>query len=170
MIASPGVKLGYISGIYGIKGWIKVYSHTQPRDNIVKFPSWLLIGGGAERPERFDIEDGGWRGKAIVAKLAGIDSRDDAATVVGSGIFVERAELPELSEKEFYWADLVGLVVFTEDGVSLGRVEDLIETGANDVLVVIGERERLIPFVQSQIVKSVRVEQGVIVVDWDPDF
>lgn len=157
-----------MSGVFGIKGWIKVYSYTEPGDNILKFASWLL--GGNDQPERFSVEDGGWRGKTIVAKLGGIDTRDEATKVVGRGIFVERAELPELPENEFYWADLVGLNVFNEDGICFGVVDSLMETGANDVLLVRGDRERLIPFVQKQIVKSVDIENRRLVVGWDPDF
>ncbi|MCI0653535.1 MAG: ribosome maturation factor RimM [Methylococcaceae bacterium] len=168
MSADPGIKLGVISGVYGIKGWIKVYSYTNPRDNILRFPSWLL-GSDAEL-KRFSVEEGLWHGKTAVAKLAGIETRDEATRLVGRGIFIERAALPELPESEYYWADLVGLDVFTEAGVSLGLVEDLIETGANDVLVVQGDRERLIPFVQKEIVKSVDLDRRRMVVAWDPDF
>lgn len=168
MSANPGIKLGYVSGVYGIKGWIKVYSHTSPLDNILRFPSWQL-GTGA-RTERFSVEDGKWHGKTTIAKLAGINTRDEALELVGYGIFVERAELPQLPENEYYWADLVGLDVFTDRGVSLGLIEKLLETGANDVLVVRGERERLIPFIQKEIVQLVDLKQRRVVVSWDPDF
>ncbi|MCI0733318.1 MAG: ribosome maturation factor RimM [Methylococcaceae bacterium] len=157
-----------MSGVFGIKGWIKVYSFTEPTDNILRYGSWLL--GANDQPERFLVEDGGWHGKTIVAKLRGIDTRDAAAKVVGCGIFVERAELPELPENEFYWADLVGLHVFNEDGVCFGVVDSLMETGANDVLLVRGDRERLIPFVHKQIVKSVDIKNRRLVVVWDSDF
>ncbi|MGH8558114.1 MAG: ribosome maturation factor RimM [Methylococcales bacterium] len=168
MSDNPGINLGYVSGVYGIKGWIKVYSHTNPRDNILRFPSWLL--GADDELKRFSVEEGKWHGKTAVVKLAGIDTREDAARLVGRAIFVERDELPELPENEYYWADLVGLAVCTEDGVSLGLIEDLMETGANDVLVVRGDHERLIPFVQKEIVKLVDLEQRRMVVSWDPDF
>jgi 16S rRNA processing protein RimM len=166
--ACSEIRLGTVSGAYGIKGWIKVHSYTEPGDNILDFASWLL--DGHDPSERFSVEDGGCHGKTIVAKLGGIDTRDDAAKLVGRGIFVERTELPELPENQFYWADLVGLNVFNEEGVCFGVVDCLMETGANDVLLVRGERERLIPFVQQQIVKSVELGQRRLVVAWDPDF
>ena len=155
--------------MHGVRGWLKIFSYTEPRDNILKFPFWL-VECGVSQTGRFSLEDGGWRGKTLVAKLSGIDTREEAVSMIGRKIFVERAELPELSENQFYWVDLVGLMVFTEHGVSLGIIEDLLETGANDVMVVRGKRERLIPFVRDQVVKSVDLEQGRLVVSWDPDF
>lgn len=168
MNACSGIKLGYVSGVFGVKGWVKVHSYTEPGDNIIRFASWLL--GGDDQLKRFSVDRGGWHGKAIIAKLGGIDTRDDAAKFVGRGIFVERTDLPELQKDEFYWADLVGLKVFNEDSVCFGVIDRLIETGAHDVLVVRGDRERLVPFVQKDVVKSVDIEKGRLVVAWDPDF
>ncbi len=168
MNACPRIKLGFVSGVFGIQGWIKIYSDTDPWDNILDFDSWLL--GGKNQVERFFIEAGGRHGKAIVAKLAGIDTRDEAARLIGREIFVNRVDLPELQENKFYWTDLVGLNVVTVDGIGLGVVDDMMETGAHDVLVVRGDRERLIPFVLDRIVRSVDLEQKCMVVAWDPDF
>lgn len=120
--------------------------------------------------EQVALEDGGWRGKTLAVKIAEVDTREAAAALIGCSIFVERSNLPELPANEYYWTDLIGLDVLTEDGISLGLVEDMMETGANDVLVVRGEVERLIPFVLEQIVKSVDLEQRRLVVDWEPDF
>ncbi|MGH8477064.1 MAG: ribosome maturation factor RimM [Methylococcales bacterium] len=167
MDAGP-VELGRVSGVWGIKGWIKVYSHTEARDNILKFPCWLVGADGELKG--FSVEQGAWHGKTMLAKLAGIDTRDAAARLVGRGIFVERSALPGLPQGQYYWADLIGLEVFTEQGLCFGRVEDLLDTGANDVLIIRGDRERLIPFVQPEIVKSVNLDRQRIVVCWDPDF
>lgn len=168
MTASPRIHLGYVSGVYGVQGWIKIFSYTAPRDKILVYPLWLL--GSDQRLQRYSVENGRWQGKSIVVKLAGINTCDEAGQVVGRGIYIERSELPKLAGNEFYWADLVGLNVFTEDGDRLGIVDGVMETGANDVLVVRGDRERLIPFVRKQIVKSVDIERGRLVVAWDPDF
>lgn len=119
---------------------------------------------------RYPVIAGGQHGKSIIAKLDGIDTREQAAGLVGQEIFIERAELPELPENQYYWVDLVGLQVFTMEGDSLGVVDSLLETGAHDVLVVGGERERLIPFVPDTFVKSVDMAKGRILVAWDPDF
>lgn len=168
MNACPGIQLGYVSGVFGVKGWIKAFSYTEPRNNLLAYSSWLL--GKGEKMRRVSIEDGHFQGKSIVVKIVGIDTRDQAELLVGRGIYVERGELPDLAENEYYWADLVGLKVFSEAGDSLGIVNSMMETGANDVMVVRGDRERLIPFVQTQVVKLVDIEQGLLVVAWDPDF
>jgi 16S rRNA processing protein RimM len=162
------VILGRVSGAFGVKGWLKVQSYTEPRDNIVGFGVWTLICRGAERA--FDIEEGRSHGDGVVAKLRGIDDRDRASEWVGAEIAVERERLPAIAADEFYWTDLEGLEVRTTTGVVLGRVESLLATGANDVLVLGGKPERLIPFVVGPVVKSVDLEAGQIVVDWTPDY
>lgn len=109
-------------------------------------------------------------GKGLVAKFKGSDDRDAAAHLNGQEIAIRRDQLPPAAEGEYYWSDLQGLEVFTTEGVSLGKVDHLLETGANDVLVVKGERERLIPYVTGPIVKKVDLNAGTMQVDWDPDF
>jgi 16S rRNA processing protein RimM len=110
-------------------------------------------------------------GKGVVAKLKGCDDRDAAAALMGMNIAIRREQLPAATEGEYYWADLVGLAVSNLEGVSLGVVEQLLETGANDVLVVVqGDVERLLPFVQGQFVKEVDLTNRRIIVDWDPEF
>jgi 16S rRNA processing protein RimM len=110
------------------------------------------------------------QGKGMVAKLPGCDDRDAAAKLVGATIRVPRSALPKAKRGEYYWTDLEGLDVVTVEGVDLGKVSHLFATGANDVLVVHGERERLIPFVTGQFVKEVDLKSGRITVDWDPEF
>ncbi len=160
--------LGKISGVFGVKGWVKVFSYTDPRENILQYPRWLLRKGAAERT--VELISGQLQGKAVVASLAGIIDRDQAAALNGWTVMIEREQLPPASEGEYYWADLQGLRVMTTQGVDFGHVDHLLETGANDVLVVSGERERLIPFLQDQTIISIDLVQGVIVVDWDPEF
>jgi len=166
MGADKKIALGYISAVHGIKGWVKVHSWTRPMEAILKYQPWLL--GEEESP--VTIVDGRKQGKGLVALLPGFEDRELAATLVGQQIFVGRDQLPPTAEDEYYWSDLEGLQVYTIDGELLGRVEKLMETGANDVLVVRGRREHLVPFVQGQFVKHVDLEKGLIEVDWDPEF
>jgi 16S rRNA processing protein RimM len=120
--------------------------------------------------QRFRVKEGRRHGKGIIAKLIGCDDRDRAAALVGQPVAVRRDQLPPPGADELYWADLEGLMVETLDGASLGRVSRLFETGANDVMVVDGDRERLLPFVWDQVIKEVDFGSGVVRVDWDPDF
>jgi 16S rRNA processing protein RimM len=161
------VRLGYICGVHGVKGWIKVHSYTEPRGNIVDYTDWML-----ERDSRrwqAALEHGKCDGKNVLAKLDGIDDRDAAGDLIGTEIMVARDALPPCGPGEFYWADLEGLEVVTGEGRALGRVDHLLATGANDVLVVRGETEQLIPFVLDSVVREVDLAAGRIVVDWAVD-
>lgn len=155
--------------MFGVRGWVKVYSYTRPRENILAYsPWWLDLPDGTRRCCR--LRSGRVHGKGLVALLEGVDDADAAQLLAGAGIRVERAQLGEPGPGSWYWADLEGLRVLTLAGMELGRVETLMETGANDVLVVQGERRRLIPFVHGQVVRAVDLEAGTLTVDWDPDF
>jgi 16S rRNA processing protein RimM len=162
------IVLGRISGIYGVRGWVKVFSDTDPRDQITRYHPIQLGREGQWREAR--VEAGRSQGKGVVMKFEGCDDRDAAAALVGTEIAIWREQLAPLPEGEFYWADLIGLEVRSLDDVCLGRVDHLFETGANDVIVVKGERELLIPCVFGQVVREVDLEQGRIRVDWDPDY
>jgi 16S rRNA processing protein RimM len=129
-----------------------------------------VIGDAGQR-RSIALEDGRVHGKGVVAKLKGCDDRDAAAALMGMSIAIRRDQFPAAAEGEYYWADLVGLAVSNLEGVSLGVVDQLLETGANDVLVVVqGDVERLVPFVQGQFVKEVDLTNRRIIVDWDPEF
>jgi len=163
------VTLGRVSGAYGIQGWIKVHSDTSPRENIVAYSPWYLLRDGQR--ETHKVNAGRRQGKSVVAKLAGCNDRDAAEALIGAEIAILRSQLPPTTEPgEYYWADLVGLRVETLDGIELGRIDQLFETGANDVIVVSGERERLLPYTWQQVVREVDLGQGVMRVDWDPEF
>ena len=162
------VTLGRVSGVFGVKGWLKVQSYTEPRDNIVAFGVWTLRMNGADRA--FEVEDRQGHAGNVVVKLRGIDDRDRAREWAGAEIVVERERLPEVRAGEFYWTDLEGLEVRTTAGIALGRVEHLLATGAHDVLVLGGSPQRLIPFVTGRVVKNVDLAAGLIVVDWAPDY
>lgn len=163
------VILGKITGLFGVRGWVKVFSHTEPRSNIVQYTPWLVRQRGGDW-KSLAVVNGKAHGKGVVAQLEGIDDRDQAALLLGAEIAIPRRQLPAAAEGEYYWADLVGLEVYTTSGVDLGKVDSMLETGANDVLVVKGERERLIPFLQPDVVTQVDMPAGRILVDWDPEF
>lgn len=160
------VVLGRIVGVYGVRGWVRVLSETEPREAILDYSPWLL--GSEQEPRR--VIEGRRHGKGVVARLSGCDDRDQAAALVEREIAVERGQLPPAAPDELYWADLEGLQVWGPGGILLGVVDHLFSTGANDVLVVSGERERLIPFAWGDVIQSVDVAGGRIEVDWDPDF
>ena len=160
--------LGRISGLFGVKGWVKIYSHTSPRAGILRYKTWYLKRDGGWQEHK--LAQGHAQGKGVVARLAGFDDRDRAASLIDTEIAVRREQLPKLQPGEYYWTDLEGLRVENLEGVDLGVVSHLFETGANDVLVVKGDRERLIPYTLGEAVRAVDLREGRILVDWDPDF
>jgi 16S rRNA processing protein RimM len=162
------ITLGRISGLFGVKGWVKVHSYTEPRANVVGFAVWTLRQHGVD--STIEIEDGRGQGGGVVAKLRGIDDRERAHELIGADIVVERAALPQCEPGEYYWTDLEGLEVRTPSGEPLGVVDHLVATGANDVLVLAGTPERLIPFVVGDVIRSVDLDAGVIVADWSPEY
>lgn len=165
--ASQPVVLGRVAGLYGVRGWVRLHSYTDPRETILDYANCLLNLEGRWQPAV--IEDGRRHGKTVVAKFAGIDDRDAAAACVGADVGVPRERMPEPDEGHYYWVDLVGLRVEHKDGTVLGIVGGLLATGANDVLVVKGDREILIPFVRDSIILDVDRAAGVIRVDWEWD-
>ena len=160
------VTLGHVAGAHGIQGWVKIHSLTEPREAIFEYQPWLL---GTSR-ERVRVRQGKKHGNRLIALLEGTESREQAEALVNQSIAVFRDQLPELPQGEYYWTDLIGLDVRLEDGRRLGTIDNMLATGANDVMVVRGERERLIPFVPGQYVKEVDLAGGCVTVDWDPDF
>ncbi|MGQ9658693.1 MAG: ribosome maturation factor RimM [Thermochromatium sp.] len=164
--SSARVVLGRVSGLYGVKGWVRVYSETEPREGILRYSPWLLGPEGLVRR----VAEGRVHGKGLIARLEGCEDRDQAATLIGQEIAIRRDQLPPPRPDEFYWIDLEGLAVVTSTEVALGRVSHLFATGANDVLVVRGERERLIPFVWGDVILDVDFARRLIRVDWDPEF
>ncbi len=166
--ADTNVVLGRVSGVHGVCGWVKVFSYTRPMGNIFDYPNWLLRKHGSS--VRCKLTEGRQQGRGLVAKLSGVEDRDAALALIDSEICVERADLPGCAEGEYYWADLLGMNVVTTAGISLGRIDSMIETGANDVLVVVGDRQHLIPFVRPDVVRGIDLEQRRMEVDWDPEF
>lgn len=172
------ITVGKIGAPYGVRGWVKVQSFTESVENLLDYEPWYLHSRGSESGESSEnvtwveasVVEAKLHGKGIIAYFEGCEDRDAAVLMGGLEIAIRRDQLPEPEEGEYYWADLEGLEVKTLDGVSLGKVDHMMATGANDVMVVVGERERLIPYVLEHIVHEVDIEGGTIRVDWDPEF
>ena len=159
------VLVGKISGIFGTRGWVKLFSYTRPRSNLLGYPKLLL---GPDHTEH-KISDSKEHGNRLIALFTGIETREQAANLVNLEIFVARQWLGQANEGEYYWADLIGLEVLNRDGISLGRVARMYETGANDVMELDSKPPRLIPFVMDTYVEQVDLEGGKIYVDWHPE-
>jgi 16S rRNA processing protein RimM len=171
------VNVGRITAVFGIKGWVKVHSYTEPQENLFEYHPWFLKT--AHGVKQVEIDDARPHGDAFVAHIVGVDDRNLAMEYTAVDIAIERDQLADLDEGEYYWDQLQGLSVYTQfngERQRLGVVSKLFETGANDVLVVQGDsqsidqRERLVPYVPGQFVLSVDLESGEILVDWDPEF
>jgi 16S rRNA processing protein RimM len=167
------VTLGRIVGVFGVRGCVRVQSYTRPADNLKAYRSWWIASAQPYEAKVIEVRE---HGSGFVASLSNaegiaIDDRDAAAALVGSDIQVERSALPEPPADSYYWADLIGLEVESVSGVRLGTVENLVDNGAQDVLVVAdGGTRRLIPFVRGPIIQRVDLDDGVIVADWEPDY
>ncbi|MDN0076542.1 ribosome maturation factor RimM [Crenobacter sp. SG2303] len=162
------VIMGYVSGAHGVRGWVKIHADTEYSDSLFDYPTWWLGKDGNWKPYTF--VEGVVQPKAIAAKLEGVEDRDVAFAMRGLSIAVPRSELPETGADEYYWTDLIGLAVVNRAGESLGTIANLMETGANDVLVVKdGTQQRLIPFV-GHVVLEVNLKQKQVLVDWELDY
>ena len=158
--------VGQINGIFGVNGWVKIFSHTDPRKNILSYSPWLIKFNGEWRQVNVvdsKVQSGG---KTLVAQLENVTDRDVAREYMGCEIAIDRSLLQK-SEDGWFWIDLIGCQVETQEGLVLGKVKDMIVTGAHDVLRVQGETEELIPFVMERFVISVDIENKKIVVDWE---
>ena len=170
------VPLGHISAAYGMKGWVRIFSCTDPIEQILEYSPWILGGPSPGKNgsgfREIKVEKGRKHGRGIVALLTGMDNRDQAEALIGTEILVEREQFPELEKGEYYWHELQGLEVVNTSGEVFGKVDHLIGTGANDVLVVepmadsLDDRTRLIPFVEDKVVREVDLGSLKIVVDW----
>lgn len=166
--------LGKIVSVHGVRGAIKVYSDTDPIDNILDYPDWILRRG--DEVQRVSVVSARVQGRILVVQLKGLTDRDQALAMAGFEICVPQSELPELESGEFYWYQLEGLQVVTLEGQLLGRIDHMLETGANDVMVVkpctgsIDQRERLLPYLPDLYIKDIDLATGVMQVDWDAEF
>ncbi|WP_078084836.1 ribosome maturation factor RimM [Microbulbifer mangrovi] len=173
------VTVGRITSVYGVRGWVKVHSFTEPMDNILQFSRLWLQGAGTQGEgqwQSLDIDEGKRHGKGLIVHIKGVDDRDLAAQFCQRDIAVAGSEMPHLEDGEYYWHQLQGLQVVSQfEGreYRFGEVVRLMETGANDVMVVRGGddgRERLIPYLPGEFITGVDLDAGQITVDWDPEF
>lgn len=161
------VCVGHILGSQGIKGWVRVFSNTSPRENIVSYSPWFIEQGNVRKATAVQ---GRRQGKNVLARLEGVKDRTQADELTGCRIFINPQQLPRLEAGEYYWSDLVGLAVETVQGEPLGVIASMMETGADDVMVLAGERERLIPFVVDRIVREIDLDKQRLVVDWSAEY
>jgi 16S rRNA processing protein RimM len=168
------IRLGSINGTHGLKGGVKVFSYTDPLEAILDYSPWILRKGEDER--QITVKVGQASGKRLIAQFEGVDTRDQAEGLIGYEIHVKIDAMPGLEEGELYWFQLEGLAVRTSCGEPLGKIAHMLETGANDVMVVdptddsIDKQQRLIPYLEGDVVKEVDQEIGVVIVDWDSDY
>jgi 16S rRNA processing protein RimM len=174
-IASDTVIVGKVGAPYGVKGWFKVTSYTEVAEGIFDYRPWLLTVGKIEK--EFEVEHWKPHNKGFVAKLAGVDDREAIDALKNLEIRIHPANLPDLQDGEFYWRDLIGMSVVNQSGYDFGKVDQLFETGANDVMQVkanmndaFGQKERMIPVLFDDVIKQVDESARTITVDWDPAF
>ena len=167
--------LGKMGSAYGIRGWLKVFSSTEDAESIFDYQPWFIQRAG--QWQVVELESWKRHNQDMIIKVKGIDDRDAASLLTNCEIVVDSEQLPELDNGEYYWKDLMGCQVVTTEGYEMGKVIDLMETGSNDVLVVkanlkdaFGVQERLIPFLDEQVIKNVDLANCIITVDWDPGF
>lgn len=178
----PLTRVGEITGHHGVRGWVRVRSYMRPPEEVLDFAVWWVLGAGHRQPQEdqrplrkvFPLESRKQR-TGFLVRLEGVTNRDEAEPLIGCGIAVALADLPDLAPGEYYWEDLIGLSVINMAGETLGRVDHLLETGANDVLAVHQDSgdgdivERLLPWT-AQVVRSVEPDEGILRVDWDVEF
>lgn len=171
------ITAGRITSTYGVKGWVKVHSQSEPIEAVLNYKPWYVKT--AHGLKVVEIEQGKRHGKGLIAKLPGVETPEDARLYCQSDFEVEIEQFPGLEEGDYYWHQLVGLRVisrFGDQDYDLGTVTKMMETGANDVLVVKGDqqaidrRERLLPYVPEQFITAIDLANGTLWVDWDPEF
>ena len=161
--------MGRVAGAQGILGWVKLKTYTEFADSLAEFSVWWL--GDEKHPWReIKVEKFAAQSKGLIAKFPGCNDRTSAEKFKGLLVAVPRSCLPQQAEDEYYWTDLIGLDVVNLAGANLGKVDNLMDTGANQVLCVRGESgEILVPFIASAI-KQVSLTEKMIRVDWAADW
>ena len=159
--------VGKINGFFGLQGWVKVFSYTSPRSNILNYSPWSIKF--EDIFQEIDVIKGREQSKTIVAHIKGIDNREDSQKFIGKDVYIDKDQLPELKEGKYYWHELIGFKVINKNQENLGVVDYFVETGANDVLVVRGKKEHWIPYIEPFLI-SIDTQNKEILVDWDKDF
>ncbi|MGH8672607.1 MAG: ribosome maturation factor RimM [Burkholderiales bacterium] len=165
--ADSMVVMGRVAAPFAVAGWIKIRPYTQAPDTLLQHPVWWLGEEGAWQQR--EVVESAIHGAYIVARVRGCDDRDSAQRLAGSKVALPRTALPAPGDDEYYWADLLGLKVVSTQAQVLGEVKEVFDTGSNDVLRVVGERERLIPFTK-QVIVDVDMDARLLRVEWDADF
>ena len=163
------VIMGRVAAAQGLLGWVAIKTYTETVASLADYPMWWM--GNDKLPWReVSVEDFAVQSKGLIAKFAGCNDRTAAEKYKGLLVAVPRSSLPQQGEDEYYWSDLIGLKVVNLAGVSLGTVQSLMDTGANQVLCAQGKNaEVLIPFIASAI-KQVDLPGKIIQVDWSTDW
>ena len=163
------VLVGSIGKPYGVKGWVKINSYTEPLSNILLYQPWYLTATDKE-PYTLEILHHQVHGQRLTVQFKNCQTPETARLLTNHKIYVARQQFSPLAHQEYYWTDLEGLKVYTCENIYLGIVQTLFATGSNDVLIIEGEKQFLIPFLLDNTIKSIDLEQETIIVDWDPDF
>jgi 16S rRNA processing protein RimM len=162
------VKMGFVRGAFGVKGWLKITANTEYADSLLDFPIWHL--GKNDDYQEFEVIKGQVIPEGLVVQLKGVDTREAAHALKGTTIAVSRELFEPAEPDEYYWVDLIGLQIRNKEDILLGSVVDIMQTGAHDILVISGEYgQKLIPFV-GQFVLDVNMDTKVILVDWGTDY
>ena len=177
------VVVGLVSGLHGVQGALKIKSFCEPAEGIFKYQPWTLARPESSAAKHLSVVAASdaqtlvgvpikirGAGTSLAARFPEIEDRDQAALWLGSLISVPRSSLPKLKLGDYYWRDLIGLAVENLQGVAFGVIEEMMSTGSNDVMVVNGDRQRLLPYIPGQFVMNVDLAAGKMIVDWDPEF
>ena len=165
--SSKYIVIGKIGSTYGVNGWLKIHTYTEFGANILHYSPWFLSIPGQDTYQEIIIEDGKPHGNSYIAKIADANNPEEARLYTGKVISIQRSQLPTLNQGEYYWSDLVGLTVMNTKGEVLGIVSYLIETGANDVLVIKGDKEHAIPYLPGSVVVNIDLAKKEMIVDWE---
>ncbi len=161
------VAVGKFGRPHGVKGWIRVISFTDPEEQLLNYSDWMIQTNIAL--ELIKLEESRAVHDAFLVKVKGYDDRDLVKTLTNKEILIDRDQLKELPEGEFYWTDLEGIKVVTTDGNDLGVIDHLFETGANDVIVSVKDGKRiLIPYIDTVIIE-VDFDNNIMTVNWETE-
>ncbi|MCD6048286.1 MAG: Ribosome maturation factor rimM [Gammaproteobacteria bacterium] len=167
---APEAKIlaGKIGAPHGIKGWVKVFSYTSTPENLLNYQPWLLEIKGVMKSLK--VLHAQPHGECLIVAFEGVTDRDQAAELTHTKIYIQRDQLPELAEDEYYWHDLEGVEVKNLEGFVFGRVDYLMNAGASDLMFIKGDKESCIPYRPGDVVKSVDLEKGEMIVDWPSEL
>lgn len=162
------ISVGKIGAPFGLDGAVKIVSFTEQPEDIFDYHPWYVNKKG--QWVEVELEGEAVQGKYLVAQLVGCEEKEEAQLWTNCEIAVKRSQLPELPPGKYYWSDLEGLTVKTVEGLTLGTIDEVMDTGANPVLVIQGEKRHLVPYLPEQVVKEVNLASNYMIVDWDSDF